>query len=675
MSSKIQVDAKVTYSRQYALNRLNQSDGRGAARHFNLMPRSISLASLENYSDESGNELIWYTPWPWMSNPYWMAYENKNEDQKDRWISYLSGTLEISDCLELKLRSGLDTYTERRYNRIASGSFQNSFGEYAEYWGKFSELNSDFLFLAKKELNTNIRLQGSFGGNRMFNQFEELYAKNSRLAEAHYYDLEHSELPIEISNQLFEKKLNSLYGTGQIEYKSNLFFDFSLRNDWSSTLPKENNSYLYPSYNLAYVFSEGLDLESNAFNYGKIRASWAKVGSDGDPYSLQLGYSSEGTFNGLPLASVAQIMPNPNLLPMFTKSSELGVDLNLFNNKIGLNSTYYHSITNNQILQTDISDASGFSHKLDNVGTVLNRGLECSVSINLLDRPSFVWGTTFNLNTNTNEVVSLSNDLENYIISSHWGVTIEARPGHAYGDIVGVSIAKDAQGNRLVDENGMYLVGERKVLGNISPKFNASMANSINIYGIELNFLVDLKMGGDIYSATNMYGMGYSGNYIQTLEGREEWYASEAEREAQGIAPEEWQATGGYLADGVYENGAVIADEDVSGQANQTYINPEMYWGQFSEWGNEIHELHVYDASYIKLRELNIRYKFSKEVADKFGMQSLSCSFFARNLFLLYSNVPNIDPESTYNNGNGQGIEYGSYPTSRSYGFTLKAMF
>ena len=280
-----------------------------------------------------------------------------------------------------------------------------------------------------------------------------------------------------------------------------------------------------------------------------------------------------------------------------------------------------------------------------------------------------------NLNSNTNQVVKLSNDLENYIIASHWGVTIEARPEHAYGDIVGVSIAKDNQGNRLVDDNGMYLVGERKVLGNISPKYNASVSNSINISGIELSFLVDLKMGGDIYSATNMYGMGYSGNYIQTLEGREEWYASEAERQEQGIQSDQWQATGGYLAEGVYENGVFIGDEDMSGQENQTYINPEMYWGQFSECVNEIHELHVYDASYIKLRELNINYKFSKKVAEKFGMERLSCSFYARNLWLLYSNVPNIDPQSSYNNGNGQGIEYGSYPTIRNYGFILKAMF
>ena len=143
---------------------------------------------------------------------------------------------------------------------------------------------------------------------------------------------------------------------------------------------------------------------------------------------MQLGYSSEGTFNGLPVSSVTQIMPNPNLLPMFTKSSEVGVDLNLFNNKIGLKSTYYISTTNNQILQTDISDASGFSHKLDNVGTVLNRGIEFSLNINLIDRPLFSWGAIFNLNSNTNQVVKLSNDLENYIIASHWGVTIEARP-------------------------------------------------------------------------------------------------------------------------------------------------------------------------------------------------------------------------------------------------------
>lgn len=675
LNHRIEVDSKIALSNQKTNNRLNQSDGRGAARHFNLMPRSISLESLENYTDENGSEKIWYTPWPWMSNPYWMAYENNNNDQRNRILTHLMTKIQLNEAVEIQVKTGLDSYNDNRYNRIATGSFQNYFGEYSEQKSSFLESNTSVLLLYQKQLHAKLHLNGTLGANSMYQKYDEFYARNSQLAEPHFYVLSNSELPINLSTYISEKAINSTFGSIQFNYTNYLFADFNLRNDWSSTLPTDENSYLYASTNFSFVFSEALNLENNQFNFGKVRASWAKVGSDTNPYGLQLSYTQQNPFNGVGLASINTQMPNPILKPMFTNSKEIGLDLSFFENKIDIQSTYYHSITDNQILQSNISDASGFDTYLNNVGSVLNNGFELQAKVNLYQSKDLNISSIFNFTKNKNEVLSLSNNLENYILASHWGITIEAKPGDAYGNIVGVSILKDERGNRLVNESGMYIAGERKVLGNINPDWSASLSPSVSYKSWSLQCLFDLKMGGDLYSATNMYGMGYSGNYVQTLEGREEWYASENEREALGISTEDWTPTGGYLAEGVYAEGTSINDTDVSGETNQTYVNPELYWGQFSEWGNEIHEIHVYDASYIKFRELNISYQFSKKWAQKFKMQQLSLAFFARNLALLYSKLPNIDPESTYTNGNGQGIEYGSYPFAKSFGISLNANF
>ena len=672
LSSRMEIDSKISLSSQETLNRLNQSDGRGSARHFNLMPRSISLESLKNYADENGNEKIWYTPWPWMSNPYWMAYKNKNEDKRNRLMAYVSGKFILNDHLEFQIKTGIDTYSENRYNQIASGSFQNSFGEYSEQRSQFKESNTSFLFLYSKEIHKNLNFQGNFGGNTMFQSYDDVFAKNTRIAEANFYNLENSELPIILNSYQSKKAINSFFTSAQFDYLGYLFFDINLRNDWSSTLPINNNRYLYASYNLSYVFSEALNLESSKFNFGKIRASWARVGSDSPPYGLQLTYAQEIPFNGTALASVNSTMPNPNIKPMFTNSKELGIDFSLYQNKIDIQTTYYHSITDNQILESDISDASGFASFLNNVGSVMNKGIEIQANLRLYQSSKVNISSLLTFTKNSNKVLSLSNDLDNYILASQWGVTIEAKPGAAYGNIVGVAIAKDENGNRLVDEQGLYISGGRKVLGNISPNWSGSISPSLRYKSWTLSCLIDCKIGGDLYSATNMYGMGYSGNYVETLEGREAWYASEEERELQGISPENWNPTGGYLAEGVYADGTEINDEDVSGKTNQNYVNPEFYWGQFSEWGSEIHEVHVYDASYIKFRELNISYQFSKQTAEHLKVEQLEIAMYARNIGLLYSNIPNIDPESSYNNGNGQGIEYGSYPFVRSLGVSIK---
>lgn len=671
ITEKINADIKVSYINQHALNRLNQSDGRGAGRNYNFMPRNISDESLKDYKNAAGEEKVWYTPWAWQSNPYWVAYENKNEDWRDRVLGVISLNYKISKWLSVRAKTGMDFYDERRQNRLATGSFAKPVGDFYDVWIGFKESNSSILFNANKKINKNIEISGNLGGSRMKRKYEQSSSKVDRLAVPNFYHPEFGEDDAEVGYDLSEKQINSIYGSAQLAYKSYLYFDFTARNDWSSTLPAENNSYFYPSVNIGFVFTEAFKFENKILSFGKLRASWAQVGSDADPYMLQQTYASNGNFNGNPMVMLNSTLPLSNLKPEITNSIEAGTDLRFFLDRIGIDFTYYHSNTKNQIVPADISSASGFSKAVINAGEIENKGIELMLKLLPLKKKNLRWEANLNYSRNKSEVISLTEGLDNYQLGSQWGVTIEARPGNPYGDIVGVSIARDGNGNKIINADGSYVKGDRKVLGNYNPDWLCGINNTVTYKKISLNFLIDVRKGGQIYSASNMYAHGYSGTVDQTLEGREEWYQSEKEREAAGVSPQDWIATAGYLAGGVYAQGTVIDGVDVSGQSNTIYMNPELYWGQFSEWGNELHEPHVYDADYVKLRELSISYTLPKKMISKLHIESLKLSLVGRNLWLIYSAVPNIDPEASYNNGNGQGVEYGAYPVSRSFGFNI----
>ena len=682
LSDKLSADAKANYVAQNAQNRVNQSDGRGAGRNYNFMPRNISTESLQDYKDEAGNEKVWYTPWAWQSNPYWVAYENLNNDRRDRVVGLLRVNYQLSPSLSVMGRTGMDTYHERRDQRIGTGAFQNPFGDYLDMWINFAERNSDFLFVYNHALNEKVTLSGTFGGNRMYRRYEQTSSRVEQLSVPNFYHPEYDQTPsTEIGFNTSEKRINSLYGAAQVGYQNYLFLDLTARNDWSSTLPSQNNSYFYPSVSTSWVFSRFFDIEGKRFSFGKVRASWAQVGNDADPYQLSLTYGANGNFNGLPRVVVDGTLPLSNLVPEITTSVELGTDMRFFLDRLSLDLTYYRAETKNQILGADVSATTGFATAVINAGSIRNQGLEVLITAKPIVRKKFSWNTIFNFTRNQSLVVSLTDGLDNFQLGEQWGVTIEARPGRPYGDIVGISIARDAEGRPLMAADGSFVKGDREVLGNVNPDFLLGVTNQFNYGAWKLGFLVDIKKGGDLYSASNMYAHGYSGTVVQTLEGREEWYASEEARENAGAAAPyfnngnyivEWQPTGGYQVSGVYAEGTILNGEDVSGQEVSTYLNPESYWSQFSNWGDELHEPHIYDASYVKLRELSLGYTFSTDKLKKFKIQSMSVSLVGRNLWLIYSGVPNIDPEAAYNNGNGQGIEYGTFPITRSIGFNLQ---
>jgi TonB-linked SusC/RagA family outer membrane protein len=665
ISEKISIDVAVTYSNQVAENRLGLANSFSAPRNYVMMPRNISASSLENYQmDASGKEKTWYTNWNWMTNPYWHRNFELNTDSRDRLIGIVSASYQILPRLRGMFRSNADFNFSKNEEREAYNGISNSMGSFSIGSSTYKQYQSDFLFTYDNKITDDLTYVVNVGGSTLQKSDETTSQRtDGGLAIPYFYNIENSVNRPTVNHQLTESRTNGLYSFAQFSYKTWLFLDLTARNDWSSTLPKSNRSYFYPSVSSGFVFTEALDWKQNILSFGKLRASWAQVGRDTDPYRTNYSYPAAGSFNGAPMYQLDPSIPLLNLKPEITTNLELGTELIFFNNRIAFDFTYYRSNTKNQILPASVSASSGFVNAIINSGEIMNNGIEVQLRTRPIETKKFRWNLDFNFAHNKNEVVALTNGLETYQLFYQWNLTIEARPGHAYGDIVGYGIKRDANGNKLVDENGLYIRDSKpKVLGNYNPKFTGGVQNGFNYKNFSMAFLVDYRVGGDMFSGTNMYASGYSGNLESTLEGRDAWYASEADRIAAGVSPENWVATGGYLADGVTESGAV----------NSIYVNPELYWGQFSEWTNEIHEEFIYDASFVKLREVTIGYQIPSRISDRMHLKGLSVALTARNLWLIYSGAPNIDPESSYSNGNGQGYEIYSWPTRRSIGVNIK---
>jgi len=682
-AKKFNLSTYISYVHQNTNNRFELSDSHdNPNRNYVMMPRHISNESLEqNMMNENGEEQSWYMNWSWMTNPFFGPKYRLNEDTKNRIFGNLSLTYTLNDHLSIMIRTAPDYSASLLTQKDKKGGLVSSQGSYGESTNTQFLINSDFLATYTNQVFEDFFYTVNLGGNAMYQRsdFENANTQGGLMNDDDY-SLDNSVNPIYQRSTYYEKAINSLYAFAELDYKHFLYLDITGRNDWSSTLPEGNNSYFYPSFNLGFAFTELLNLSNKAqkiLSFGKLRASYAEVGMSASPYQLEPTFiidSTSGAFG--PYAQITNTIPSANLKPERLKSIEFGADLRLFMDRLSFDFTWYKTNATDQIVEVDVSQASGSTRALINAGNIENRGIELQLKAVPVNIKKFSWDLIFNYTKNNSEVLELAPGIDNIQLLEHWRLSIEARPGNPYGDIVGYAVQEDASGNKLVDEYGMYVKDTiPRVLGNSTPDFAMSWSNNFSYKNFRLSFLLDARIGGELFAGTNMYGYGYAGNFEETLEGREGWYASENARIDAGQTAEEWTSTGGYLAEGVYAAGTIINGNDVSGQANNTYVNPELYWDQFSSWTNEIHEPFIYDASFVKLRELVLSYTFSKDLISKIKMKNASISVYCRNVWLIYSKVPNLDPETFYTNGNGQGYELYSYPNKRSFGFSLNIGF
>ncbi len=668
--SRLSADAKLNVVREQVVNRPRLSDSPGNANYsvYQLAP-NVDVTSMEcppedeactePGTDADGTELhrgLFGNIY--QQNPYWAAHQFTNADEDRRMIGFAALTYKFTDWLSLMGRVGGDTYTTRRTNITPWGTAYNTLGGQSETEYRISEINADFLLNLQREITPDIGVQATLGGNMLFRENETLTLSGGGGFNVPGLEVVTNQNTRSHGYGVSEKQINSLFGSAEFSYADYLFLTVTARNDWSSTLPVENNSYFYPSISGSFVFSDAFEVPA-WLSFGKLRASWAEVGGDTNPYRLALTYALYGSHLGQPRGGVAQgQIPLAGLKPSASVGVESGFDIRFLDNRFGIDFTYYTQSAINQILSTTISSASGFSSQVINAGEIKNSGVEVLFSTTPYRTGDWRWDFDLNLSRNRNEVVELVEGQTSLTLSEsrHRGNFVTAEVGEAYGTIKGRKYLRqhvpdggsdcDATGPIVHDADGLPMrTADLCVVGNGTPDFIGGIGNSLRWRNLRFNMLFDMRFGGDIFSVTNSAAYD-NGLHKNTLQGREN---------ATSDRPQ------GYIVG----NGV-----DQDGNPNTVQVDPQDYWGRIG--GGFIAEEFVYDASFVKLRELQVSYRLPPEVLARTPVKVATISLVARNLWLLYSNVDNIDPESIFNNTHrGIGLEHSGVPQVRSIGINL----
>jgi len=668
MSPKVKVTTNIAYTNNTSNNR--PTFNRGSSSYIlYTMPANINSKLLKNYWQE-GKEGIqqWSQDQGSTDNPYFVANELTNAYNRHHVTGNVQLTMELAKGLTLMGRTGLDWYTETDESKRAVSAVQNPYGAY--YFGNLfgSEQNTDFLLTYKKSLPKDLAFFVSVGGNRMDQRSNSQSQAASKLVMPGVYNISNAAAGT-ITNASYKasKRINSLYAMGELSYKSYAFLDLSARNDWSSALPANHNSYFYPSASLSLVLSDMLKIESRALSYAKVRVNWSKVGKDTDPYSLYNSFSfSSPDWGAVKMATFSTSLKNNNLKPEIATSYEVGTDLKFFNNRLGIEATWYTTDSRNQIIQIPTTMASGYSARIINAGEIRNRGWEVAVHGTPVSG-KFIWDIGANFTRNRNKVISLTNGITSYLQGTAEGMQYQVREGESLGDMYGNTwtTVPDGpyKGKELLDESGhsQNATGLVKI-GNYNPDFSLGITNTFTYGHFTLNTLIDYRQGGKFFSYMFMNLLS-DGRTTNTLKGRDLAHG--------GLA---WNDGTSDRTDGMIEDG-YISDGN-GGYVKNTFItDPESYYGDYY-W--KMHSRNTFSATYVKLREVSLTYLFSKEQTGRLPISNLSVSLIARNLFSWTAAGAGYDPETAMTIKSGSitpGTASWSLPYTRSYGVKLGLNF
>lgn len=635
----------------------------------NGLPRNLSAETLRNNYAEAGDQLALND---FVNNPYWVAFENQFTTDVERLFGSVKVGFDVFDWLTLQERVGTDLISEERREPNAKGTLGAERGEFLDDVYREREVDHDFQIRTDNDLTEDIGLEVVVGNNINQQTFERIQNTASNLNVEGLFNYQNA-VNNSPSNNFEQRRLIGAYGNATLEFRNYAFLDISGRNDWSSTLPKENRSFFYPSASMSLVFTDLLDQEFDldipGVSYGKLRGNYAEVGSDEDPYQLQFTFDPQSSvfgqfgtdieypFNGLTAFGATGTIPPTDLKPQRKKSWEIGTELGFFNGRVNLDFTYYDERTEDQIISLPQAESSGFNFRRTNVGTVSNKGFEVDLRLGLLARENISWRINGNFSRNKNIVESLAPGVEEITLQSGFNsLQARARPGEEIG-LFGVGWARDPEtGKVLIDEDtGLRIAGDDKRLGDLYPDFKMGITNTFNFWNVQLGFLIDWKNGGSIYSST-----------VQDLR-------------AGGLAAETAANRNGTFVD---EEGVIVTERDEAGNVVETRPNDvpvpsmEEFWDAHSQ--QNIIEAGVFDASYVKLREVTLSFGFPQSWFDRSPLRRGSFELKGRNLLLLYSKVPHIDPETNLFGAGaniGQGVEFNNLPNTTSFGATLNLAF
>ena len=640
---------------------------------FTWFGRQVDVDQLKTYQDALGNNINWNNSY--YSNPYFVAYENTVGQVRNRLIGSVELNYKIIDGLSANFRTGNDYYTDRRKIKIAYGTNGTPFGSYEEDAYTFNENNTEARLDYTKKLNKDFNLDILLGGNIRTTTFENNDQIASKLAVNGLYTLSNSRDPLISSNIYTKQKIYSAFSSAQLGFRNYAYLNLTARNDWSSTLPAANRSYFYPSVNGSLILSEAFDIKSDVLTFAKLRAGWSKVGKDASPYQLINSYGFIAPFNSNPQQYANSIYLNTDLKPETTKSTEAGLELGLFNNRLRFDFGVYNTNSTDQILNLDVSTSTGYSQKLVNGGTINNKGLEIQLGVTPVKTEDFTWDINTNFSLNRSEVKSLYGDIQSYVLGTNRTVQVLASVGRPYGQLFGTAFVRNDAGDIIVKADGTPTISSSKqILGKFTPNWIGGITNSFTYKRINLSVLVDAHVGGKIYSNTNRTGT-YTGVLASTLEGRgAENGGLSYYYPGNSTANKAVQISAGTAAPGgatVYDDGMVFKGVLADGTANSTILPAQQYYKGFTN----ADEAFVYSATYVKLREVKLGYTLPQQWIKSIGLQSATVSVVGRNLLIIHKEVPNIDPETAFNTGNGQGLEDLTLPGVRNVGFNINLKF
>jgi TonB-linked SusC/RagA family outer membrane protein len=655
VTDRLNVMGNINYSNENNYNPPNiaNQDNSIPTSLYNLA-NSMPLEVLEaNKYNAQGNEFI-YSRFMNRTNPYWVLAEQFQNIRRDRIFGNITLKYNILSWLYIQGRIGQDYWSrDQDYNNFPTGhasraaappGFVN--GLYTQESRRFRELNTDVLISGSKDFG-DFGANLTVGGNQMRRRSDLNSVQVTDFVVRGLYTVQNGRAKDPIYD-LSQRGVNSLYGSAEISYKRLLYLNGTLRNDWFSTLSPENRSILYPSISASYVFSESLKLPS-WINFGKIRAAYAEVGSDTDvpPYANILFYTiNSNLLANQPVGGPSgNTLPNPDLRPMRIAETELGLELKFFNSRLGIDVAAYRKITTDQIVQAQISDASGFIDTRINSGKSENKGIELLLDIIPIQSSNFTWDFTFNVNYNKTKVLSLLTDKpgERITVGTHvFNGELRQIVGEELGQIAGFGFKRDAQGNKIFGANGLPIRTPALVnFGSALPKWVGGFNNAFNYKEFTFSFLIDFKLGNKMLSGTN-FNLIRHGLHKMTLEGRQ----------------------GGVVGDGVNE----------SGSKNTVAAPVQSYWEIVRS--QALVEPVIYDGGYWKLRQITLGYDLSKYLRSNWPVKGIRLNLVANNVLILKKWVDNIDPETFgYSSDNLVGMESTGLPSTRGIGFNLNVKF
>lgn len=662
-AEKWKIDAKVNYINMNAHNRPIQ--GVNPSNAFNTiynLPRSLNVKEFKNSVDEDGNMIWWDASKNPQENPYWVTKFRQNNDTRNRLLGNVALKYAPTNWFDIELRGGTDYYTTTKNEKVYAGGNTSPRGLYNEGSETFYENNYSFLATARKD-NLIDRLGGfvTFGGNLMMQKRTKMNASAGELLVPNLFSLNNGVNKPTVTSELIRRKMNSLYGSLQLNWDGYLFLDVTARNDWSSTMSKANRSYFYPSVSLSAVISDMLPKIGGSmpewFTFAKVRASFAEVGNDLDPYQLYNNFTVGKDENGNTTAAPGNVLFDSTVRSELIKSWEAGFDVRFFNNRLGLDAAWYKTNATRQLLNLPMDPFSGYSSRKVNAGNIQNEGVEVSLNGAILDNPKGLsWNATAQFSLNRNKIIDLYPGVTLYDIKTLDAIQIVAVQGSYYGDIYGQTFQRVEDknspyyGQQIVGEDGLPLITtDKSKVGNQSPDWMLGLTNNFAYKGFNLSFLIDFRIGGDLYSATasNLYSRGNAAGTVVN-----------GGRESFVVPNSVVQTPDGY-------------------KENTVAVTPQNYWERIGSTGNYgLPEMYTYDATNIRLRNITLGYDFNRAMLKKTPFQRLRLSATCNNVWMIHYNLPGIDPESvSATNTNATGFENGAAPTSRSFTFNVTVGF